>query len=187
MTGDEYPILDAVDRLRHEQRQHHNWQQAAAAAAGEISTEMVTLDMTQTQLARLVDNTVLILADVMRQGRSVEDRTQFIGIAVTAVNGYLAATGDRDALATVVTTIAGKQRDYGHDNIARFGVTGLVVRLSDKAARLINLLTRAQGRLLTHLPTNEPIADTWLDIAGYCVLALMWIDGTFLLPLAEDL
>jgi hypothetical protein len=158
------------------------WQAAAAAAAGEIGTEMTSLRMTQKQMAKLVDNTVLILADVIRLGHEPAGRGEFVGMAITAVNGYQQATGDRDALATVVRTIAGKQRDYGHDNIARFGVTGLVVRLSDKAARLINLLRLDRGDIFA-----EPITDTWLDIAGYCVLALMWIDGTFMLPLAEDL
>jgi hypothetical protein len=158
------------------------WQAAAAAAAGEIGTEMTTLHMEPKHLARIVDGTVLQLADQIRLGVQHLDRNSFIGMAITAVNGYQQATGDRDALATVVRTIAGKQRDYGHDNIARFGVTGLVVRLSDKAARLINLLRLDRGDIFA-----EPITDTWLDIAGYCVLALMWIDGTFMLPLAEDL
>jgi hypothetical protein len=161
------------------------WQAAAAAAAGEIGTEMTTLHMEPKHLARIVDGTILEMARVDRSSSVSEDRQAFIGMAITAVNGYQAATGDRDALATVVRTIAGKQRDYGHDNIARFGVTGLVVRLSDKAARLINLIRRGAG--IPGQAINEPLSDTWLDIAGYCVLALMWLDGTFMLPLAEDL
>jgi hypothetical protein len=179
MTAD-YPILDAVDQLRHSQV-HRTWEAAAAATSGEISTEMVTLRMEPAAMAGIVDKTILEMAAEIRLGRTPCSRTEFIGLAVTAVNGYQQVTGDRDALRTVTTTIAGKQRDYGHDNIARFGVLGLVVRLSDKAARLINLIGRGDAAV------NESLADTWLDIAGYCVLALMWIDGTFLLPLAEDL
>lgn len=163
------------------------WEEAAAAAAGEISTEMVSLRLTQYHLARLVDATIMQMA--LRPAGTSHPRHEYIGMACTAINGYLAATGDRDALDTVVRTIAGKQRDYGHDNIARFGETGLVVRLSDKAARLINLIRRGGDQDRTDdLPLTfaEPITDTWLDIAGYCVIALMWLDGTFLLPLAED-
>jgi hypothetical protein len=79
----------------------------------------------------------------------------------------------------VLTTIAAKQHDYGYDNIAGFGSQGLVVRISDKRARLRNLKKRGA-------PANEPLLDTWLDIVGYCIVGLMWEAGTFKLPLAAD-
>jgi len=61
-----------------------------------------------------------------------------------------------------------KQKDYGRENIARFGLTGVMVRLTDKMERLIHLWKK--GALEAR---NEPIHDTWLDIALYGVIGLM--------------
>jgi hypothetical protein len=73
-----------------------------------------------------------------------------------------------------------KQHDYGPENIARFGRTGLLVRMHDKIARLENLL--ASGRA----PENESINDNLFDVIGYSCVAMMWEEGTFLLPLVSD-
>ena len=78
---------------------------------------------------------------------------------------------------SVTKTLIKKQRDYGPENIARFGRKGLLVRLHDKVARLENLA--AQGTS----PENEAIADTYLDIIGYCAIGIMWETKQFLLPL----
>lgn len=68
-----------------------------------------------------------------------------------------------------------KQRDYGHNNISRFGRQGLMVRLHDKVARLENLLS--SGRR----PNNESIEDNIVDLIGYSCIGMMWEEGTFLL------
>jgi len=108
-------------------------------------------------------------------------RIEFRHLASVALVGYVAASNARvkEAMDKVVTTIALKQHDYGYDNIAGFGSQGLVVRISDKRARLRNLKKRGA-------PANEPLLDTWLDIVGYCIVGLMWEAGTFSLPLAAD-
>lgn len=76
-------------------------------------------------------------------------------------------------------TLCAKQHDYGHDNIRRFGIYGIIVRLSDKIERYRNLLNRENA-----VP-NESIADTVEDIVGYCVVANMLLDGSFNLELNE--
>lgn len=78
---------------------------------------------------------------------------------------------------TVTKTLIRKQRDYGPKNISRFGRKGLLVRLYDKVARLENLTSRGAS------PQNESIADTYLDIVGYCAIGIMWEEGSFQLPL----
>lgn len=70
-----------------------------------------------------------------------------------------------------------KQKDYGPENIRRFGRQGLMVRLHDKVARLENL--DGDGRE----PENESIKDTFIDIIGYCAIGMMWERNEFLLPL----
>ena len=77
------------------------------------------------------------------------------------------------------TTLCRKQRDYGHHNIARFGMTGLIIRCHDKIARLENLLIN------NTVPGNESIYDTVMDIAGYSAIGIMWARNEFLLPLEE--
>lgn len=77
----------------------------------------------------------------------------------------------------VTATLIRKQRDYGHENIRRFGRQGLLVRCHDKVARLENLL-RSDAT-----PSNESIEDTLLDVVGYSAIGIMWERDEFLLDL----
>ncbi len=90
----------------------------------------------------------------------------------------IAASGRLGEVETV-ETLCSKQRDYGPNNIARFGQSGLLLRLHDKVARLENLLL--QGRQAQ----NESLHDTYLDIVGYSVIGVMLLDGSFFFPLAS--
>jgi predicted DNA-binding protein (UPF0251 family) len=76
--------------------------------------------------------------------------------------------------------LASKQHDYGHGNITAFGLKGVLVRLSDKVERLINLKSKKSKA------QNESLLDTLRDIVGYCVIALMINDETFNLELGEN-
>jgi len=80
-----------------------------------------------------------------------------------------------------------KQRDYGHKNITEMGVMGLIVRINDKLARLKNLHGFTDKSYKIKATQNESIKDTWCDIANYCIIALMIEEGTFILPLLEDM
>ena len=60
-----------------------------------------------------------------------------------------------------------KRKDYGPGNLAEFGDFGVLVRVSDKFHRLKTLLGSGAE------PANESIEDTWQDVAGYSILALM--------------
>jgi len=72
-----------------------------------------------------------------------------------------------------------KQKDYGKGNILAFGEYGVLVRLNDKVERLKNLIGKKE-------PQNESIYETWQDVAGYAIIALILREGWFELPL-EDL
>lgn len=80
----------------------------------------------------------------------------------------------------VKKTVIAKQKDYGPKNISRFGINGLVIRIHDKVARLENLLSKNNS------PQNESLMDTLLDIIGYSVIAMMWINHTFLFNLSSE-
>lgn len=83
--------------------------------------------------------------------------------------------------AQLVEFLAGKQHDYGPNNIMKFGIQGLRVRMWDKIARIQNLRSRNVGA------QNESLVDSFVDLMGYCVLAVMIENGTFSTPLASDL
>jgi len=67
-----------------------------------------------------------------------------------------------------------KQHDYGPYNIAKFGVTGVLVRSSDKIERLINLHKRTDDPVIT-----ESIDDTWQDLSVYGAIARVCLEGNW--------
>jgi hypothetical protein len=103
---------------------------------------------------------------------------QRAGVAALHV---LAHGGDEPfSLTEMHRLLVGKQHDYGHENILHFGMVGVAVRLCDKIARLNNLLKR--GGEAKH----EALTDTYRDILGYAVIALMLEEGSFELELEQD-
>ena len=102
-----------------------------------------------------------------------------IGVAslAAAVNNGIFVEPLDNVHEELVQTLIRKQTDYGHDNISRFGTTGLAVRFHDKVARLENLEARGAA------PKNESLVDNYLDLLGYSTIGLMWESGNFLLPL----
>lgn len=82
----------------------------------------------------------------------------------------------------IAELVVRKQKDYGTKNILNspFGAEhGIVVREYDKLSRLANLIGNDKE------PNNESIEDTWLDVAGYALVALMVRKGLFTLPLED--
>ena len=84
-----------------------------------------------------------------------------------------------------------KQKDYGRENIAEFGRTGVLIRMNDKMARIKNI-TKG-GRLYAFEESrkanpleevliesmNEPLRDSYDDIAVYAVIDSLLEDGTW--------
>lgn len=60
-----------------------------------------------------------------------------------------------------------KQGKYGPGNIAKFGEMGVMVRVSDKLERIINLYKTGQE------PLDETRDDSWGDFAVYSIITLM--------------
>ena len=73
-----------------------------------------------------------------------------------------------------------KQKDYGPKNIMMFGLTGIIVRMYDKIARLENLTQKAEGNIRNATNNNsvngETLIDTLIDIIGYSTIGLMITD-----------
>ncbi len=65
-----------------------------------------------------------------------------------------------------------KNKDYGSDNILKFGTMGLIVRIGDKINRLANLVKSGSSAV-----SDEKIADTIEDIFNYAVYGMMLSRG----------
>ena len=66
-----------------------------------------------------------------------------------------------------------KQMDYSSDNITRFGLRGVIIRMYDKWCRLENL-TKEHATI--HVK-DESLRDTLLDMANYAIIGVMLLDG----------
>ena len=70
-----------------------------------------------------------------------------------------------------------RQAKYGPTNITRFGLLGILIRVTDKAERLKNLISTGV------VTSDESVVDTLSDVIGYYVVATMFCRGDFGLPL----
>ena len=61
-----------------------------------------------------------------------------------------------------------KHNDYGKGNILDTKELGIAFRMSDKLNRLKHLLSNCKS------PQNESIEETWVDIAVYAIIAVMY-------------
>ena len=96
-----------------------------------------------------------------------------IGIEDTLVEALYKALGCTEPLTKRIirvvlddiSTFDRKQRDYGSGNISAFGEWGILLRCSDKLARMRNLYEKEVG------PSNEAIDDSWKDLSVYGAIA----------------
>lgn len=66
-----------------------------------------------------------------------------------------------------------KHKDYGKGNIVETGELGIAFRVNDKLSRLKNIL------LNNKTPEHESIDETWMDIAVYSIIAVLYRRGWF--------
>lgn len=78
----------------------------------------------------------------------------------------------------IVELICEKHHDYGHENLKRYGEFGILVRISDKVSRIEHTLNSPAF-------VNESREDSWRDIVGYALQALMLQSGYLDLPTSE--
>ena len=70
-------------------------------------------------------------------------------------------------------TFLNKNTDYGssfEESLNEFGEVAGIVRISDKYNRLVNL-TKNEDKVL------ESKADTLKDMANYCLMLAVWLEG----------
>ena len=60
-----------------------------------------------------------------------------------------------------------KNEMYGDGNIDMIGKDGVILRVQEKIERIKHLLAKKEN------PEEEPIEDSWKDIAGFGIIGLM--------------
>jgi len=70
-------------------------------------------------------------------------------------------------------TFIKKHKDYGKENVLEMEELGMAIRNSEKLSRLKNLLLKKLE------PENEFLDETWIDIAVYATIAIMFRRGWF--------
>lgn len=147
------------------------WQTAASEALTDIWFTNTGRGWADCDWLNLVDS---LLPDL----EELSDSPEYLGKTFCLIGSNTVCAHPQLTFAHVLDTVIGKQRDYGHGNILRFGLAGVVVRMADKIERMKNLVRTGAE------PNNESIDDTALDIVGYCLIAVMLLGGTFTLELA---
>jgi hypothetical protein len=166
-------LLTMHPLVRKKVRVVETWEQSAAQWVMHIASFATELKEVDTKkLQRLITSGRICLFEQNELPVSL----LWTEIAIQAVEN-LRLNNEWDS-GKMATLLASKQHDYGHGNITAFGMKGVLVRLSDKVERLINLTTKNAR--------NESILDTLRDIVGYCVIALMLHDETFNLDLGDN-
>lgn len=96
------------------------------------------------------------------------------GMAGAAI--LLGLKGQVSKLANQMTDLyARKNRDYGDSftkSMDKFGLVVAAIRIGDKANRLQSLIEKGGAEV-----KDESIADTFIDLACYSIMTLMWMEG----------
>lgn len=173
-----------VNPRQEEEAPERTWEQAADEALTRIcwSTPYVSEDERMERIYSEIKH--------MKSSVNSDDFSDVVLIGqmnrlgLAAYAAWMALPGT--TLHQFLQTLAEKQAGYGPDNILAFGLAGIHVRMSDKAARLQNLTAHNRDTdEFSHV--QELLADTLMDLAGYAVVANMLHYGTFTLPLERDL
>lgn len=183
------PVIGGRSWTRSEIQAPITWEEAAAKAMRQIVRDFDISEWARTpqqSIASLDDQLDELLKNYYNAPLYTPTmlRSRFVDIGRNVLGGWITETQDTIAshVASTLRTLAAKQSDYGHENITKFAIRGVLTRMGDKHARLENLYRKGVRNALF-----ETIEDTWLDLLGYSTIALMLIDDVFNLPLEKDL
>lgn len=76
----------------------------------------------------------------------------------------------------ILATYSRKNADYGNSfgkSVERYGLISALTRMSDKWNRLETLILNGGNRLVN----DESLIDTLMDLATYCLMTVMEIEG----------
>ncbi|MGC8676194.1 MAG: nucleotide modification associated domain-containing protein [Candidatus Micrarchaeia archaeon] len=108
--------------------------------------------------------------DTPKSIENFSDDGFFEELAVTALRAASALSGKpvADVGKECYELGVRKNKDYGSDNILRFGTMGIIVRIGDKINRLNNIQKSGTASV-----TDEKMIDTIMDVFNYAVYGIM--------------
>lgn len=123
------------------------------------------------------------MADYNPLGKSRADSTELYVRQIHANSNHTHSDTDwaefelnvRDVMQELGDLLIKKHRDYGPKNISNspYGpLQGLIVRMWDKIARIVNLTKTGK-----ETAENEPLEDSFKDIANYGIIGLLVLRG----------
>lgn len=171
------PILLMHPVVRERLKMSNYWEHAAFSALLDVMETPVEITFSHAE-EEWLRNHIREAHLLLGQSASIPARQQ----ATTRMRTLGSwAWGQSDQTAEgMVRLLCSKQRDYGHGNINAFGLYGVLVRMSDKVERYLNLRDKGVD------PSNESLRDTFDDIVGYAVIATMLVNNSFNLPLESE-
>ncbi len=101
----------------------------------------------------------------------------------TEIRSPIQAQAFREIVGRMYRVHLDKNADYSPANIAGPGELGLATRIWDKCTRMMNLLgfridvTRSEHTDVVKTPKNEPLEDTYMDLAVYGIIGLLFRQG----------
>ena len=150
---------------------------ASRAVSKEIGVHYATIYNRVRKEIQVPDPVPAAAANQEPERESQEPATEIIPVIMPLENDltaddeepipYILAPDHHDVAEEIACLLDRKGQDYGTENIKKFGSYGVLVRVSDKVERLINL-SRKEGQV-----NFESVEDSWKDIAGYAILALI--------------
>lgn len=101
--------------------------------------------------------------------------TNFVEAGMAGAAYLLGMKGQVSKLANQMTDLyARKNRDYGNSfdkSMDKFGLVVAAIRIGDKVNRLQSLIEKGGAEV-----KDESIADTFIDLACYAIMTLMWME-----------
>lgn len=179
-----------------------SWEQAADSVVREIydtafSDGLSDLPLMVKMMRHKLEETIVStknLQDTTSPSAEYYTNSMWLFLSRHALN-ILSTTGNKPDPEALIDLFISKQRDYGSENISKFGTAGLLIRIHDKIARLENIMERSGNNFNTAVNVNsvpgETIIDTLYDVVGYSTIGVMWLkkdtegNRAFLRPLSE--
>lgn len=70
----------------------------------------------------------------------------------------------------IVEMLVKKNHDYGDKNLRKYGILGIIIRMSDKMERIKNIITSGRNEV------GESVNNEFGDIIGYCTQAIRMLN-----------
>lgn len=132
-------------------------------------------------LATCASGSLNTLESIVKAGQDDGDKAveMLIDLVESGMAGaalLLGLKGQVSKLANQMTDLyARKNRDYGNSfdrSMDKFGLVVAAIRIGDKANRLQSLIEKGGAEV-----NDESLADTFIDLACYSIMTLMWMEG----------